>query len=505
MDNLPPSSPEPAAPAATPAAPAPATKNAGFGERLLRSYGITKRDFQVGGFTRGTLNLFNEASENKEDADSGLPQLDTPERVSNRSTANISTLLDQLVDLIEIANKISMITREQQNVLIESITADKAKKQEYEYEKTDDATALSKQNVEGESVEKLNDSMSDIIKSLRKLITVVDEKVEESNEGKGFVERLAESYGFGDEYRKIKKVEDLAGGGSPSPGGKLKTIGKIAAGLAVGGGLAFGASKLISGSSPLASITESPEAKIKNVASPLIDKAFGDITSKKMSFTGNANEANTSIDKLLLGDKSQVSKFGGFGGPLLTTPAIASSISRDVYFKVYGVQPEKDPNLESRMPIIKNSVNAAIKQKLLSNIEPKNKPTIEKATQQTLPDMAESVTKAKPINVPKAPKPTEAPMSPGSAMGNAFQGNPPQVAAIPEASPISSGADIAKSTMQNENAFNNVDVIDTTSNLQNMAQTQTTRDSAVGQGNVPDPNYYDYADLVPQLYFEAAV
>ena len=478
-------------------------KPAGFGERLLRSYGLSKRNFQVGGFTRGTLDIFNEAGENQDqNTDSGLPQLEKPERILNKSNANISTIIDQLVDLIEIANKISMITREQQNALVDSIKAEKAKKQEYEYEKKD-ATALDKENLEGESIEQLNDSMVDIIKSIRKLINVVDEKTKESNENKGFTERLADSYGMGDEYRKLKKAKELttgdSGGGGSKKGKILKGVAKVAAGLVIGGGTAYVATKLMSGSPAAASITESPEAKIKNIAKPLIDKAFGNITSKRMSFTGNTNEANTSIDKLLLGDKSQISKFGGFGGPLLSTPAIASSISRDVYFKVYGVQPEKDPDLESRMPMIKNSVNASIKQTLLSNIEPKNKPTIEKANQQTLPNMAESVTKAKPINVSESPKPTQVGEAPASIEAN--QASTQQ----PEVSSASSGFDISTSSIQNENVSSNVNVVDTTDNLQNMAQTQTTNDSAIGWGNVPDPNYYDYADLIPQLYFEAAV
>jgi hypothetical protein len=170
-----------------------------FAERMLGAYGFGEENFNKGGFIKGKLGLFAEAmntDQKQEQADS--PTMEEPKTERERQNPSISTIVDQLNSIIKVANRVGVISSEQQQSLQRQIAVAERNAREASME------AGTKIDGVGTNFTPLNDDIGTLIEKLKPLKKVVDEKVkeqeEEKNANRGFMQRLSESYGVGDEF-----------------------------------------------------------------------------------------------------------------------------------------------------------------------------------------------------------------------------------------------------------------------------------------------------------------
>lgn len=183
-----------------------ATKQ-GFGERLLGSYGLGEEHFQKGGFIKGKLGMFAKAMESGQEKFPAKPSTaDTPPDVEKQKTdPNISTLIEQLETLLNVARKVGVVTAAQKNEL-KSHLSQKSRDDEESRMESKDASAIP--GVNDADLKPLNDQISTLIEKLKPFEKIIDDKVKEQEEEKGprgFMQRLAESYGVGDDYDRYSR------------------------------------------------------------------------------------------------------------------------------------------------------------------------------------------------------------------------------------------------------------------------------------------------------------
>jgi hypothetical protein len=183
-----------------------ATKQ-GFGERLLGAYGLGEEQFKKGGFVKGKLGMFAKAMESGQEKFPAKPStVDTPPDIEKQKTdPKVSTLIDQLDTLLKVAHRVGMVTTEQKNEL-KSHLSQKARDDEETRMEMRDANAIS--SITGTNLTPLNEEITTLIEKIKPLQKIVDEKVKEQEKEKGprgFMQRLAESYGVGDDYDRFSR------------------------------------------------------------------------------------------------------------------------------------------------------------------------------------------------------------------------------------------------------------------------------------------------------------
>lgn len=185
-----------------------------FGEFLLGSYGFGEEDFSKGGFVKGKLGLFAEAAKNEHqlaDKTHIPPVMEPAHQEREKTNPEISTLIQQLDNIIKVANRIGVITAAQQKELHNQITTTARNAKEHQMEMTS-ATMLSSMMTSA-NLAPITSEIGTLISKIKPLKDVVDEKVKEQEEEKfaqrGFMQRLAESYGFGDEYEDYTKKRQI--------------------------------------------------------------------------------------------------------------------------------------------------------------------------------------------------------------------------------------------------------------------------------------------------------
>jgi hypothetical protein len=202
----------------------------GFGERILGAYGYGEENFKTGGFVKGKLGLFADAINQRQRSVSPSnfsstsmgtsmgtymgtsmgtymgTSMETSRTERQRLNPSISTIVDQLKSLISVANRIGAINEQQQNQLQQQLSQAARDSKEASMERG--GTPIS--NVGGANLTPLAEEIGTLIeKSLKPFKQVMDDKLKEQEDddqgSKGFVQRLAESYGFGDEYEDYTK------------------------------------------------------------------------------------------------------------------------------------------------------------------------------------------------------------------------------------------------------------------------------------------------------------
>ena len=96
-----------------------------FGERFLKRLGFDGDDFKKGGVVKKKLGLFGGAITSTRSGDSGpgpAPAVKQPERVTNESNPSITTIIGQLDKLVKSANKVGILTKEQQEAMLGQLT-----------------------------------------------------------------------------------------------------------------------------------------------------------------------------------------------------------------------------------------------------------------------------------------------------------------------------------------------------------------------------------------------
>ena len=179
-----------------------------FAERMLGAYGFGEENFKKGGLIKGKLGLFAGAmQQGREESDTfAQPKMETPKVEREKQNPNISVIMEQLNSLIEVVKKIGIITEQQQEQLQQQFSQAARNSEEASMERGSGPNAS---GLGGPNLNSLNEELGTLIeKSLRPFKKIIDEKVEEQEEEqgpKGFMQRLAENYGVGDEYEKFAK------------------------------------------------------------------------------------------------------------------------------------------------------------------------------------------------------------------------------------------------------------------------------------------------------------
>lgn len=184
-----------------------------FGEFLLGSYGFGEEDFSKGGFVKGKLGLFAEAAKNKHqlaDKTHIPPEMEPAHQEREKTNPEISTLIQQLDTIIKVAHRIGVITAAQQKDLQDQLATTARNYKENQMEM--DRTAM-QSNMTSADLTPLTSEISTLIKKIDPFKKIVDEKVKEQEEEKfaqrGFMQRLAENYGFGDEYEDYTRKKKI--------------------------------------------------------------------------------------------------------------------------------------------------------------------------------------------------------------------------------------------------------------------------------------------------------
>ena len=174
----------------------------GFGERLLGAYGMGEEHFNKGGFIKGRLGMFARAMDT---AEAPLPETPEPKTERQKTNPNISTIIVQLETLLDIARKVGVVTSDQVNDL-KSHLSQKARDDEESRMESKDASAIP--GVNGADFSQLNDEITTLIDKIKPLKEQIDKKVKEQEKEqkpRGFMQRLAESYGVGDDYDRYSR------------------------------------------------------------------------------------------------------------------------------------------------------------------------------------------------------------------------------------------------------------------------------------------------------------
>lgn len=595
-----------------------------FGRRLLKSFGLSGGDFKKSSFVHSKLGLFDKPlSEKKKDSSSSidLPSLMSPEKVGNETAPDISSIVKQLNSLLKTANKLGVLSKEQQDIITQQIKSAKrvAKEQSVESGVSSEAAALAggAGGIDGGSITPLNDAVQQLADSLSKLTDIVKEKVDEQEEEepeRGFIQRLAEEYGLGD-WNKERK-EKLANRrptlnegvkAERTKSGKIryrnasgqfikeadaiatKKVGAVGRGInAVKSGVGkvlnpiqAVASKAAKGTVARASnntskiinamrgtvtksVAKGAAAKvaskeaIQRLAKPLLAKSIGKTALKSIPILGAVAGIGFAAKRLVEGDVvgAGLEAASGLAGPLTAVPALALSVSRDIYSNLYGMQPEEDPDFASRMGVVLGAVKALAANMLGSSVEPKDKPTSKEAGQSAQASMpkipaippqaekkagpsgaslggggggmgtgGESASSSIPSDGAK-PADSSAPSGgSGSSMPtpstkmDADKTSAKPAASVAEQTPISmpaaasptatpeqpitkTGQSIAQASVENNSlASSSAQTVFPGTSIPRPSTTPTSKNGARGMGNVPDPTYYGAGIIPAQLYF----
>lgn len=338
----------------------------------------------------------------------------------------------------------------------------------------------------------------------------------------------------------VSAVKGAVGSGFSAVKG---AVGKGIASLGIAGGIGkvVGTTK-----GKVAAGTKIGKEAIAKVAGPMVSKALLKTGIKSIPIAGAAVGGLFAIGRLLRGDVvgAGLDATSGLAGPLTAVPALALSLSRDVYTSVFGTFPETDPQVGPRMGMVKDGVETIIKQQLGAKAKKPNKSqsvSSTGSTQQTAApvvppppksDSASATTPAAaPVSAPtpaassspattSAAAPASAPAagSGGAAGGGAAES--PQKAADMEvkessmgeegAPPLQTGSGIGKS-LSGEKILEASTSAAQTQMAQSTGMTgtsppmpspfPTTKGQATGMGNVPEPTYMNLGSIAKQLYF----
>lgn len=468
-----------------------------FGERFIKRLGFDSDDFKKGGLVKKRLGLFGEAiTTTTRPGDSGpgpAPAVEQPQRVTNEANPSITTIISQLDKLVKSANKVGILSKEQQEAMLGQLTQARRLAKEQILENKRPPIPEPVDNGAGDSLTPLGDIIDELKKQIDKLSGKVEEKVEEQDEddsnNRGFMERFMDRQGFGDDYRtnrrrrqararRVTPDQLLDRNGNPLRGAAResrlrrvladraaaasrgnvftrmfrRTAAVTPATSAASSGIARAIGQGAMRSRALASgIGGSVKSAVRRAAGPIITRGLGRTALKSIPIIGAVAGVGFAVDRLVKGDVlgAGLDLFSGLGGPLTAIPALVASTARDVYSSVFGVQPESDPDFSKRMPEVTSAVEGLVKEQLGDSVQPKQKPTQSQVDERTVPQQPPQpppTREAAPsLGSPPAPSPVAAPASPAGAAssssassnaGQATNATATQVNAEPASAPM---------------------------------------------------------------------
>ena len=532
---------------------------------------------------------YNPSENNNFDFD--RPALDSPQRVTGPSDPTISSLEKQLKAIAESATSLGVISKKQQEQLLKQANDTERVSKESQVEPPD-ATPVAAEGV-GSGLGG-SQAATELLEAIQLLKGKMDDAVREAQSG-GLLnvgmEAFLDNMGLGGakKARALKRstpqikegfVQGKKGGffkvdpKSPTglvpakPEAALKNfktvdpsflsktaagrqatevlgkkpglisaakgaVGKGVASLGIAGGIgkAVGSTK-----AKVAAGTKIGKEAIAKVAGPMVTKALAKTGIKSIPIVGAVAGGLFAIGRLLQGDVvgAGLDATSGLAGPLTAIPALVLSLSRDVYTGVFGTFPETDPQAGPRMAMVKNGVEALIKQQLGVKAKKPNSGQSKSSsgsTEQTKapvvppPPKSDSTSTTTPAATPvSAPTPAASPppatTSAPAAGSSAGAVESPQKTADMQAKessvgeegapPLQTGSGIGK-TLSGEKILEASSSAAQTQMAQSTGMTgtspptpspfPTTKGQATGMGNVPEPTYMNLGSIAKQLYF----
>lgn len=503
-----------------------------------------------------------------------MPQKSSDPIYRYETNASLSSITEQVKTLSRIATQLLSSNKKQETALVEGISTREQQSQEGILE-TDDASMVQGSDIGGESIEALESEADRLVAAIRLLRDQI-----ESGGGNG--EDGGDDQGEEDDGG-ISPGALIAGGvavgalalGTAANAGEM--IGESvvdASKAAIGAGeKAFSATKKAAGavseafSDTASSIAErlglssaaaeenneaaaggtGAKQKIREVARPLVTKAVEKAGISDITVTSNQGGIFGAISNLLSGDPegAGVDNASGMDNVVRALPALVDSVSRDVYYGVYGVYPEQDQMAGDRLLEVRNIVNEQITRQLQTTIQRERESTAEVESLPTPTPSMEAPSMEESASAPQvsAPPPSPAagagaaastsaptPSGGGSSAGAEGGGSPSAAAAMPEppgddkglspqvaaasgggggggaGTPVPAsgfGAMIASATEASElaSAQNRFGMPPMAPRMP--AYMSTSRPNATGMGDVPEPSYMNAGELMSTIYFGA--
>ena len=509
-----------------------------------------------------------------------LPQKTQAPEYRNETNASLSTIAEQVKSIVAATKKLLVSSETQENILTENAVKSERAISESILE-TDDATMVEGADIGGESIEALEPEVDRLIRAIRNLKEQIENGQSGSEEG--------------DEDDGGKK-DDGDNSGGMSTGTKAALVagaGALAVGTAVNAGRGIG--DLITRGTTSA-VQAGREAFSPTEKAPATPNDYGKSTSKVSNILGmqanKAKESNSAAGLEGTSLKGKISKVakpivaksveaaglegltvsldpgGGIGAALKNLlrgdvagagvdnasgmdnvvralPSLIDTISRDVYYGVYGIHPEQDSIAGERLPVVKNTVKELVQQQLQRAVVAKDEKEIKAESKPTpTPSMeaksleqspaapqvsgAPSATPAPATDTGggdaapaggSAPSPAMEPADPPSAGGAAGGATPeppaddmnisPDVASGAgggSAAPVAAtgfGAAIASASEQSEMMSAETLLTNVPSRITGVSYMSTSKPYASGMGNVPEPTYLGAGDLAKSIYFGA--
>lgn len=149
----------------------------------------------------------------------------------------------------------------------------------------------------------------------------------------------------------------------------VKAAARVVKGAAKG--IAKGAAKAIGKAGAKEVAKKASEAAIKTSARKILAKSLGKLVGKSIPIAGAAVGIGFAVSKMLDGDwvGAGVEAVSGLGSAVTAIPATIYSAAREVYFDVYGMWPESDPNKEERFNDLYSVVKSMAADLLKDNVK----------------------------------------------------------------------------------------------------------------------------------------
>lgn len=504
-----------------------------------------------------------------------MPQRSSDPTYRYETNASLSSITEQVKTLSRIATQLLSSNRKQETALIAGITTREQQASEAILE-TDDATMIQGSDIGGESIEALESEADRLISAIRQLRDKIEQRdgdksnTDSEDQGEkddggisagglvaggvavgalalGTLANTGEVIGerIVDASKAAVEAGEKAASATKKAGGAVSNaFGKTASTIADYLGISSAQAKE---NNKGAAKGEGVEQRIKEIARPLVAQAVERAGIGNITVTSNQGGIIGAITNLLSGDPegAGVDNASGMDNVVRALPALIDSVSRDVYYGVYGVYPEQDQMAGDRLPEVKNVVNQLITSKLQTSIEQQREsvPQVESKPTPT-PSMEaaslEESTSAPQVSAPPpspatatggggagAPTPSGSGSSPAGEGGSAAQPAGPAGGATPEPpkddmnispeaasggaaaagggnAPVPAsgfGAEIASASEASElaSAQNRFGMPAMSPRLP--AYMSTSRPNATGMGDVPEPSYMGAGDLMRTLYF----
>ena len=430
-----------------------------FGQRFLANLGVG-RGFGGMGSSRsmGGLSIPGSSYSQSGSADTPLNfSPDVADRVTNSSNATVSTILNQLNTLIKLADKIGIVTKDQQRSMLTQIAA--ARRMSREQQR---AIPEAAQSNTSNSLAVVDRTIGDLIKQFEALTDTVKEKTKESEDGDeySFFERFLGNLGIDvDDYRSQRKSKQARRAGKTgvtpdltppeAPSNKPTATAKPAISQPMQQVTKNTSQSVSKIAQTAAAGSGGVKDAIKRAAGPLVSKSLGKMAMRSIPILSIGAGAVGAVSRLLEGDAvgAGLDLASGAFGLVTAIPLITASIVRDVYSSVYGIQPESDPQFKERVVVVEDTVKEIVKDTLGQKVDPKSAPTGDEVKKALLPDkMPKTEADAKRMAAPTPAGTTPSPAKPSPPPAATSSPSPSKSPAAPSGGGGGGGGSSGSST-----------------------------------------------------------